>query len=76
MKSYSKKDLEDIFIKTFKLNDIDTIHNLELNKIPKWDSLGHLRLILAIEKRFNIKISNEKITKLTSFSLLLNYLKL
>tara|TARA_B100001093_G_scaffold516778_1_gene596372 strand:+ start:1885 stop:2115 length:231 start_codon:yes stop_codon:yes gene_type:complete len=76
MKSYSKKDLEDIFIQIFKINDIEIIHNLELNKIPKWDSLGHLRLILAIEKKFNIKISNDKITQLTSFSLLLSYLKL
>lgn len=76
MKSYYKKDLEDVFSKTFKISDVDSIKNLELNQIPKWDSLGHLRLILAIEKKFSIKISNDKITKLTSFKLLLDYLKL
>ena len=76
MKSYYKKNLEDVFSKTFKISDVDSIKNLELNQIPKWDSLGHLRLILAIEKKFSIKISNDKITKLTSFKLLLDYLKL
>ena len=35
-----------------KLNEASSI-----NTVPGWDSLGHLRLIAALEKRFGIKIS-------------------
>ena len=61
MKSYTKKDLEEIFIQTFKISDLKIIHNLELNKTPKWDSLGHLRLILAIEKSLMLKFLTIKL---------------
>ena len=39
------KRLRGNFIQTFKISDLKIIHNLELNKTPKWDSLGHLRLM-------------------------------
>jgi acyl carrier protein len=32
-----------------------------------WDSLAHVRLILAVQKTFNVKFSASQITKLKNF---------
>jgi len=34
--------------------------------LPKWDSLGHLRLILELEKEFGIKIPDERTAEMIS----------
>jgi len=41
--------------------------NLEFNKTIKWDSLRHIQLILALEKKFSIKIKTSEIEKLNSY---------
>jgi acyl carrier protein len=32
--------------------------------VPGWDSLAHVRLILAVQKAFNVKFSAAQVTKL------------
>jgi len=32
--------------------------------VEAWDSLSHIRLIVSIEKRFNIKFTNAEVEKL------------
>ena len=32
----------------------------------KWDSFGHLKLMLELEKRFGIELNEDKIVRLTS----------
>jgi acyl carrier protein len=34
------------------------------NDIEEWDSLSHIRLIVAIERKFNIKFKNSEIESL------------
>lgn len=41
----------------------------------RWDSLQHIKIIIAIEKKFLIKISTSDIGKLTDAKLIINYLK-
>jgi acyl carrier protein len=38
--------------------------------IPNWDSLGHLRLIMAVEEAFSIRFTTEEIPTLLSVRLL------
>jgi acyl carrier protein len=54
----------------FNLN-ADTI-TLEstFETIPNWDSLGHLRLIMAVEEAFSIRFATEEIPTLLSVRLL------
>tara|TARA_B100001057_G_scaffold481502_1_gene555603 strand:+ start:2579 stop:2806 length:228 start_codon:yes stop_codon:yes gene_type:complete len=41
----------------------------------RWDSLQHIRIIIAIEKKFKIKISTSDIGKLNDVKSIINYLK-
>ena len=40
--------------------------DLAIGSVEKWDSLGHLNLILAIEDEFGVKFRTEEILELTS----------
>ena len=41
----------------------------------RWDSLQHIRIIIAIEKKFKVKISTSDIGKLNDAKSIINYLK-
>jgi len=45
-----------------------------MTSIPEWDSLAHVQLLSAIEKKFGIEISPDDAFKLTSAERLMQYL--
>ncbi len=54
------KRLEEVIRKVFPI-DADTIdEEWTSDDIPEWDSVGHLDLIMEIERTFNIKIEIEE----------------
>lgn len=42
----------------------------DMDTIDRWDSLGHLNLIMAVEREFKVKFRSDQIPKLTSVALL------
>ncbi len=40
----------------------------KMHSHPKWDSLGHLSLLVKLEKDFKIEINDETITKYSEIS--------
>lgn len=51
--------LRRIFVTTFNLSDRDTAGLSEQSSthtVSNWDSLGHIRLILALEKAYGVSI--------------------
>jgi acyl carrier protein len=45
----------------FFLDDIDVDENSTAADVEEWDSLSHIRLIVAIEQNFHIKFKNSEI---------------
>tara|TARA_A100001011_G_C14292463_1_gene836874 strand:- start:980 stop:1207 length:228 start_codon:yes stop_codon:yes gene_type:complete len=41
----------------------------------RWDSLQHIKIIIAIEKKFKVKISTSDIGKLNNAKSIISYLK-
>jgi len=66
---YNELDLKKIFVKIFKVNIKLVNKNFSINKIDKWDSLNHLRLILEIENFFDISFDEKIVAKLLSYKL-------
>ena len=54
------KKLEKIIREAFSLNSDEIDPGWTSDDIPKWDSMGHLNLIMAVEKEFNIKFEIEE----------------
>jgi len=59
-------------------NIMSTVFELPLNQItndstmysiPKWDSLNHMRLVIALEEEFNIKFDQEEMETFITFKI-------
>lgn len=57
-----------IVAKTFDLKESDIKPKSSMSTIEKWDSLGHLELISALEEEFKISIEPDEILQITSVS--------
>ena len=52
--------------------------NSKINKLVlkfKWDSLQHIKIIIAIEKKFKVKIGISEVDKLHDIKSIINFLK-
>lgn len=53
--------LKNIFVNTFGIDGDIITENTIAADIPEWDSLGHLRLFMAIESDFGKSFPMEKV---------------
>tara|TARA_Y100001970_G_C14002360_1_gene734067 strand:- start:351 stop:584 length:234 start_codon:yes stop_codon:yes gene_type:complete len=62
-----EKKVLSCFKKVFKNSKIPKdVSKIKMGNIKKWDSLGHINLLLEIEKKFKIKFSMKQISELKS----------
>ena len=59
-----KKNLSNCLKEVFKKEKIPkNIDNLKFGSFNSWDSLGHVNLLLSIEKKFKFKFSFDEMYK-------------
>jgi acyl carrier protein len=63
-----KKILKEIFADVFRLPIESINEDLQRNQVEYWDSVGHMALIIAIEKHYNLELSTEQILALDSYA--------
>lgn len=69
------KKLKEIFFDIFDISKKEINEQNSIDNIENWDSLSHIRLIVAIEKVFNIKINDEEIIQMNSYTKIIKILK-
>jgi acyl carrier protein len=52
--------LQDIMIDVFDVDDLKVDRQTSAEDIEEWDSLSHVRLIVASERKFGVKIESLK----------------
>jgi len=57
-----KDELQKVFHQVFDDDTIELFPEMTSNDIEDWDSLMHINLIVAIEKKFAIKFFTQDIT--------------
>ena len=67
------RNLENIFIRNFRIKR-NKVSLTSLGSFYKWDSLIHIKLMMEIEKKFNISINNSARVSLISFEKLKDHL--
>lgn len=70
-KDIIRQRLRKVISEVLECREAELPENPAQESLDKWDSLEHLRLIMAIESEFNIRFQTEKIPVLTSLELLL-----
>ncbi len=56
----------------FDIDDLEVSGTTTADDIEEWDSLSHIRLIVAIERKFGIKFKNSEIAALMNVGDLVN----
>jgi acyl carrier protein len=69
------KRLEKVIRSVFPIEGDAIDENWTSDHIPDWDSVGHLNLIMGIEKEFNIKIEIEEMFEIEKLSDITKILK-
>ena len=74
-----EKKVKEIISKRFKIEIKDINRNLTFNSVDKWDSIGHINLMLDLEKYFNIELDESDTESMLDYerivSTLKNYIK-
>jgi len=68
--------LENLFQILFPDENLDFSKNVDSSKIPSWDSIKYVTLVLAIEDEFDIKLTQDEILEFSSFEKILQILRL
>jgi acyl carrier protein len=71
-----REKLKKIFIKIFKIKKKNyNFEKIKSNNLNKWDSIGHINLVLEIEKEFKIKLTFDEIINSSSFEKIIEILE-
>lgn len=52
----------------FEINESQINKNISVDTLQEWDSLNHMKLIIAVEEEFNIEFNDEEIVENISYS--------
>ena len=63
--------LQEVFKEVFKKSDIEINPSMTANDIDRWDSITHMKLIAAVEKKFNVDFSYKEVMALKNIGDLL-----
>lgn len=67
--------LNEIFIDVLDLDECNLTDETSANDIEEWDSLSHIQIIVAIEKKFKIKFTSLEIMKWNNVGEMVNSLE-
>jgi len=67
------KKISSIIRKVFQLKNNVGPKNLDQKKIEKWDSLGHITLLLTLQEELKMNFNVSDQTKLTNFKNILKF---
>ncbi len=55
-----------VFTEVFSLGPSEFSLTLSPDEVKHWDSLGHVRLVSALEERFSVKFEDDEIMEMDS----------
>ncbi len=64
--------VNEIMIDVFDLDDLEATPETTAADVEEWDSLSHIRLVVAIERKFGFKFKNSEIEGLKTVGDLVN----
>jgi acyl carrier protein len=67
--------IKEIMASVFKCEKSDIDENSSPDTIEKWDSLGHMNLVVALEEEFGVVFSEDETVEMLNFKLVEETLK-
>ncbi len=66
----SEQKLKNLLSNVFNVSADSINENSSVDTIENWDSLNHLKLVLALEQEFDISFSEEQTVEILNFPLI------
>lgn len=66
--------IDKIFYEVFNLKNLKNLNKVTFKNTKKWDSLSHVKFIVALEKAYKIKIDDEDAMNILSYKDSIKYL--
>ncbi len=60
------EQLQALLAEIFEVEQLEVSAETQFGDLPKWDSMGHMDLMVALEGQFGVEISAETISELVS----------
>ena len=70
------KEVNDVFRNVFKTPSLDVKPQTTAADVPQWDSLNHVQLVLAVERRFGVRFKHAQIAAFSNVGDMVAALKL
>ncbi len=70
-----EKRIKNIIAKIFRVEVSAITEKSSVDNIENWDSLGHMNLILALEREFGVQFEAEQVMELLNYKIILGTLK-
>lgn len=61
--------------KVFGLDEASISDSSSQDSIEKWDSLGHMNLVVALEEEFGVQLTDDQVIELLNFKLIVQTIK-
>lgn len=68
-----KQRIKNVMAAVFNLEVADIPDNCSYGSFDRWDSLGHMNLVIAIEEEFNIRFNDDEVPDMLNISLIHNF---
>jgi acyl carrier protein len=56
--------LREIMIDVFDVDDLEVSRSTSADDVEEWDSLSHVRFVVAVERKYGLKFKNSEIESL------------
>lgn len=66
--------IQSLLAEAFQLPVEDITPDLSFGDLPQWDSMGHMEIMVLLEEHFQVEITAEMISELTSIPAIFSYL--
>lgn len=70
-----KSQLRDLFRKVFGDESLELTEAMTAGDVPGWDSLNHISLIVAVEKKFKVSLTTKEVASLNNVGELMKLLE-
>ncbi len=64
-----------LLAETLRVSQDEIGPQTEFGDLPQWDSMGHMEVMVALEKEFGIEINADTITELVSIPAIISYIE-
>jgi acyl carrier protein len=71
----TKERLKKVFAYALDLEPGTDIEKLRYREIDKWDSLGHMALVAAIEDEFDVQLDTDQVIEMSAFTVAYDMLR-